>query len=136
MVFIWMKTGNLKLKLKSKLKLMEHFKANVQTKFPIPMIYEIDDMLFDIPEWNYASAYYNKNRPIIEKLMSQCDAMITSTAKLREVYSPYCNKIAVIPNHLPKFIWGDIFEATDYKDEKEKIKNFFVNRRTLQNCYQ
>ena len=107
---------------KEHLKLMEHFKSQVQSKYPIPMIYEIDDMLFDIPEWNYAAGYYNQNRPIIEKLMSNCNGMITSTAKLREVYSPYCKKIAVVPNHLPKFIWGDIFEATDYKDEKDKIR--------------
>lgn len=107
---------------KEHLELMKHFKANIQPKFPIPMVYEIDDMLFDIPDWNYASMYYNHNRPIIEELMKHCDAMITSTSKLREVYSPYCDRIAVIPNHLPKFIWGDIFEATDYKDEKKKIK--------------
>ncbi len=107
---------------KDHLQLMQHFASQVQPKYPIPMIYEIDDMLFDIPEWNYASAYYNQARPIIEQLMSTANGMITSTAKLREVYSPYCKKIAVVPNHLPKFIWGDIFEATDYKEEGEKVK--------------
>ena len=104
------------------LKLIHHFKSNIQKKFPIPVIYEIDDMLFNIPEWNYASAYYNKSRPIIEQIMSSCDGMITSTAKLREYYAPYCKKISVIPNHLPKFVWGEIFEATDYKDENKKVK--------------
>lgn len=104
------------------LQLVRHFKSTVQKKYPIPAIYEIDDMLFDIPEWNYASAYYNKQRPLIENIMRMCDGMVTSTAKLKEVYSPYCKKISVIPNHLPKFVWGDIFEATDYKDESKKVK--------------
>jgi len=104
------------------LQLVQHFKGVVQKKYPIPIIYEIDDMLFDIPEWNYASAWYNKQRPLIEQIMRNCDGMITSTAKLREIYSPYCRKISVVPNHLPKFIWGDIFRATDYKDENEKVK--------------
>jgi len=102
--------------------LVKHFKSVVQKKYPIPVIYEIDDMLFDIPEWNYASAWYNQQRSLIEKIMGHCDGMITSTAKLREVYSPYCKRISVIPNHLPKFVWGDIFEATDYKDENEKVR--------------
>lgn len=104
------------------LQLVKHFKTVVQKKYPIPAIYEIDDMLFDIPEWNYASAYYNEQRPLIENIMRHCDGMITSTAKLREVYSPYCKKISVIPNHLPKFVWGDVYEATDYKDESKKVK--------------
>jgi hypothetical protein len=33
--------------------------------------------------------------------------MTTSTEKLKELYSPYCKNITVIPNHLPKFIWGE-----------------------------
>lgn len=104
------------------LKLIQHFKAVVQKKYPIPVIYEIDDMLFNIPNWNYASAFYNQNEDLIKKMMSSVDGMITSTSKLREVYSPYCKKIAVIPNHLPKFIWGEVYPAHDYKDENEKIK--------------
>jgi hypothetical protein len=104
------------------LKLIQHFKHVTQKKYPIPVVYEIDDMLFNIPEWNYASIFYNQNEDLIKKMMSSCDAMVTSTAKLKEVYSPYCKKISVIPNHLPKFIWGEVFPAHDYKDEKEKIK--------------
>jgi len=116
------------------LKLIQHFKATVQKKMPIPIIYEIDDMLFDIPDWNYASVYYNKARPVIEQIMRSCDGMITSTAKLREIYSPYCKKISVIPNHLPKFIWGDIYESTDYKDEKKKIKILWAGSQNHFSC--
>lgn len=104
------------------LKLIQHFKNTVQKQLPIPCIYEIDDMLFNIPKWNYASAYYNQSENIVKNIMSECDAMITSTAKLKELYSPYCEKISVIPNHLPKFVWGEIFPAHEYYDEKKKIK--------------
>lgn len=104
------------------LQLIQHFKNVVQKKYPIPCVYEIDDMLFGIPKWNYASLYYNQAEDLIKKIMSECDAMIVSTAKLKEVYSQYCKKISVIPNHLPKFIWGDIYPKHEYFDEKKKIK--------------
>lgn len=102
--------------------LITHFKNVVQKKYPIPTIYEIDDMLFGIPSWNYASLYYNQAEDIIKRIMSECDAMVVSTAKLKEVYSEYCNNISVIPNHLPKFVWGDIYPKHLYFDEKKKVK--------------
>ena len=103
--------------------LVKHFKNVVQKRHPtIPCVYEIDDMLFDIPKWNYASLYYNQAEELIKNIMRECDGMITSTAKLKEFYSPYCNKISVIPNHLPKFIWGDIYPAHDYCDDRNKVK--------------
>lgn len=104
------------------LKLIQHFKQSIQARFPIPVVYEIDDMLFRIPEWNYASLYYNNNEDVVKRIMSNCDGMICSTAKLKEVYSEYCPKISVIPNHLPKFVWGDVFPAHEYYEEGKKVK--------------
>ncbi len=104
------------------LQLIQHFKKTVQSKYPIPVIYEIDDMLFGIPKWNYASLYYNKAEDVVKRIMESCDGMMVSTAKLKEVYSPYCKKISVIPNHLPKFVWGEVYPKHHYYDEKNKIK--------------
>jgi hypothetical protein len=104
------------------LQLIQHFKNTVQGRYPIPCVYEIDDMLFNIPKWNYASLYYNQAEDIVKQIMRECDAMITSTAKLKEVYAPYCKNISVIPNHLPKFIWGDIYPQHEYYEEGNKIK--------------
>ena len=104
------------------LKLIKHFKNTVQKKYKIPTIYEIDDMLFNIPKWNYASLYYNQAEDIIRRIMGEVDAIITSTAKLKEVYSKYCNKISVIPNHLPKFVWGEIYPSHEYYQPEKKIK--------------
>ena len=103
-------------------KLFLWFKTQVQKKLKIPMIYEIDDMLIDIPEYNYAVNYYKKNEDFVKKCMGLSDGMITSTEQLKKIYGEYCPNINVIPNHLPKFIWGDIFPAHEYKDEKKKIK--------------
>ena len=102
-------------------KLFLHFKSQVQKKFNVPIVYEIDDMLIGIPDYNYATKYYTKNEEWVKKCMGLSDAMITSTPQLKKVYAEYCNNISVIPNHLPKFIWGDIYPAHDYYDG-EKIK--------------
>lgn len=104
------------------LQLISHFKNVIQKKYNIPCIYEIDDMLFDIPKWNYASLYYNKAEDIIKKIMNTVDAMVVSTVKLKEIYSQYCNNITVVPNHLPKFIWGETFPSHEYYKEENKIK--------------
>jgi len=102
--------------------LYKHFKSQVQSKYKIPLVYEIDDLLIDIPEWNYASPYYKKMESNVKWLMEQSDGMITSTPRLAEIYKQYNKKIEVIPNHLPKFVWQDIFPAHEYKKERDKIK--------------
>jgi hypothetical protein len=113
---------------KEHLQLIQHFKNSVQKKFPIPLVYEIDDQILEgktgtcIPEWNYASVYYNKNQDVIKKIMSLCDAMTVSTAKLKELYSPYCKNITVVKNRLPKFIWGDVYPKHLYYKPEDKVK--------------
>jgi hypothetical protein len=81
--------------------------VNIRKQVKTPLIYEIDDLLIDIPEWNYANDYYKQNRPHIEEMMKMVDGITVSTEKLKEIYSVYNKNIAVIPNHLPRFTWGD-----------------------------
>jgi len=102
-------------------KLFMHFKSQVQKKFNVPIIYEIDDMLIGIPEYNYATQYYSKNEDWTKKCMGLSDGMVVSTEQLKKEYAEYCKNIAVIPNHLPKFVWGDIYPAHEYYENK-KIK--------------
>lgn len=92
-----------------------NFKKNSNTG----MIYEIDDLLKDIPEWNFASAYYKEYWPFIERSMRMADGMVVSTPKLKEIYQEYNKNIQITPNHLAKFLWGDIPES---KPENEKLK--------------
>lgn len=106
------------------LDIFRYFKKEIQQNrgMRVPTVYEIDDLLIDIPEWNFASQYYNDNQSYVEELLSISDAIICSTPKLREIYGKYNRKIKVIQNHLPKFIWGDIYPAHDYYKEGSKIK--------------
>lgn len=106
----------------SHLKIFYHFKKNIQTKYNVPIIYEIDDMLIGIPDWNYASNYYKKNEDYVKKMLGMADAVTVSTENLKRVYGEYNKNIHVQPNRLAKMFWGDIYPAHEYKDEKEKIK--------------
>ncbi len=119
------------------LDLVKHFKTNIRKKTKTPVIYEIDDLLFDIPEWNYASSYYSKYRSSIEKILEETDGITVSTEFLKKKYLKYNSKIEVIPNHLPKFVWGE--SVPQYSlDKKGKIKiiwagseNHFANKHLL-----
>jgi hypothetical protein len=106
---------------KQHLHLFMRFKKEIQPKFKVPMIYEIDDLLIGIPEWNYASNYYKQNEEFVKHMISIVDGVTCSTPYLAKVYSEFNKNVTVIPNHLPKFIWGDIFPAHEYY-EGGKIK--------------
>jgi len=95
---------------KRHLEIHQGFRSNVQSKIKIPLIYEIDDDLFNIPEWNYAHPYYAPNKPYIEEMMRTSNGIVTSTNTLRNLYSKYNKNVKVIKNHLPKFIWGGVKE--------------------------
>lgn len=116
------------------LNLIKHFKENIRKRTKTPILLEIDDLLFGIPEWNYASDYYSKFVPSIEQIMREVDGIVVSTEFLKSQYSKYNEKIEVIPNHLPKFLWGEsIPQHTLDKPGKVKIvwagsDNHFANK--------
>jgi len=104
------------------LKIHKHFKTQIQPNINIPLIYEIDDLLTDIPKWNFAHDYYNQNLKYIEIMMRESNFIITSTYKLKKVYEKYNKNIKVIQNHLAKFIWGDITLKHDVYKEGDKVR--------------
>jgi hypothetical protein len=105
---------------KQHFEIFNQFKNRIQPQAKVPIVYEIDDLLINIPEWNYAAPYYKNNQPYIEKMMSMADAMIVSTPTLKKVYSKYQKKIDIIENHLPKFVWGDIYPKHEYEPREKR----------------
>jgi len=98
---------------KPHLEIFKHFANSIRRQTNTPLIYEIDDLLTEIPVWNFAHEYYKENIENIKEMMKIADGMTVSTSKLKEVYSEYNSNIEVIPNHLPKFIWGNIYPKHD-----------------------
>lgn len=75
----------------------------------VNFLYEVDDLLTNIPEWNYASKFYKELEPYINEMMKMANGITVSTNKLKQIYSSVNSNIVVIPNRLPKFLWGDIY---------------------------
>jgi hypothetical protein len=88
--------------------LIYRFMSAIGNETKTPLIYEIDDLLTDIPDWNIAHDYYAANLKYTEEIMKMVNGITVSTEPLKRVYSKYNKNIEVIPNHLPKFAWGDI----------------------------
>jgi O-antigen biosynthesis protein len=107
---------------KTHLQIHRDFRKRIQPKAGVPLFYEIDDLLLHIPKWNYAHQYYVKNNPYIELMLKESNGIITSTHSLKKEYSKYNNNIAVIENHLPKYIWGDIEPRHNEYKEENKVR--------------
>jgi len=105
---------------KEHFKLFKHFCHNIRKQTKTPLIYEIDDLLMNIPTWNYASDYYNNNGDSIKEMMRIVDGITVSTEALKDHYKQFNNNIEVIPNHLPKFIWGDVCPKYDRQPREKK----------------
>jgi O-antigen biosynthesis protein len=80
------------------------------------LVYEIDDDLFNIPEWNFAFDYYKPYKSFIIEMLSKADGLVVSTQILKDLYSKFNNNISIIPNHLPRYTWGNVdFNRNDTK---------------------
>ena len=66
------------------------------------LIYEIDDDLFHIPEWNPAYKLLSSKQVQdgIKQFVSRVDAIFVTTDVLKEVYKNYCENIYVLPNSI------------------------------------
>ena len=85
------------------------------------LVYDIDDDLFNIPKWNFASQYFTKDKvEFVKKIISECDMVVTSTDSLAKLYGKYNDTVVVAPNRLSRLMWG----APRWKDwghEKPRI---------------
>lgn len=96
--------------------LFDYFKTHITPKTGTRVVYEIDDDLINIPQWNMASDYYSKNREHAMYMIKNADGITVSTDHLKKVLIKYNSNIVVNQNHLPKFIWGDVPEITEMPD--------------------
>lgn len=103
------------------LNIFKYFASQIRKQTSTPIIYDIDDLLFDIPKSNFASEYYQQNKEYVEQMLEMVDGMTVSTNFLKKKYSKYNKNISVVRNRLAKCLWGNIKEYTPSTTDKLKI---------------
>ena len=73
-----------------------------------PVIYEIDDQLFELPEdhIDYPTHYYSPALFAMLRTVIEADLVTTSTDSLKEYLLPFNPHIEVIPNYLDDRLWA------------------------------
>ncbi len=82
------------------------FLEMVQKRFDGDIIFEVDDLLDNIPKDNpaYANRYPDITKRL-KKAIGLSDKLVVSTKPLLDAYSKYAKRSEVIPNYLRKDIW-------------------------------
>ncbi len=87
-----------------------------------PVIFDIDDMLFELPE-NHPdriSHYYTSSLLPMLLAVMEVDLVTTSTTNLRDYLLPFNRKIRVLPNYLNDSLW-QMKEAQPVQPDEKKI---------------
>lgn len=70
------------------------------------LIYEIDDDMFHIPDWNPAAKVINNTsvQKNVREFVKLCDAVFVSTQQLKDIYSEFNNNIYVLENAIDRSV--------------------------------
>ena len=115
------------------LEFVKFFQSNMIDETKTGMIYEIDDNLIDVPDWNMAADYYNKNRKYSLDMIKRCHGVTASTEHLATKLRKYNKNVKVNLNHLPKFMWGDVPEIQESNKKKRILWTGSANHFALPN---
>ncbi|MCS7055083.1 MAG: glycosyltransferase [Thermoflexales bacterium] len=97
-----------------------------------PIVYDIDDLLFDLPEDHPAFPRYQQCRTAILRAAAEADLVTVSTQALRIFLSPFNPSIRVLPNCLPDDLWqtsGEIRRPEPF-GEAEGLRIGFIGSNT------
>lgn len=102
----------------------EYRKVITKCKSDTKLIYEVDDLVHEIEPSNIIAYqfYTNSRKNNLVSGMNMCDKVTVSTDFLKDYYQDKFNvrNIHVIPNYLPKFLWGDKGKRDKSSKEGEK----------------
>jgi len=71
------------------------------------IIYEIDDLLINVPDWHPQKAMFNWGTPYIKRHLTMADHVTVSTERLKSNLMGYNPYITVIPNTVDPRLWRD-----------------------------
>jgi len=98
----------------------------------LKIIYDIDDDIYSLPDYNYFKLNgFEKRIRIMEEIMKYSDRIFVSTPKLKDVYKHLNKNILVVDNYLPKWLWGEPeFCKTDFKEKKKVMRILWAGSGT------
>ena len=103
------------------MQMIKYMKEEVKPRTSIKLVYELDDDFLNIPATNYAMEYYQVNRPYVEQILRMVDGITVSTKPLKDLLSPYCENIQIIPNYLLKSMWDRQQPIAEIENRKPRI---------------
>lgn len=71
-----------------------------------PVLYELDDLLFEVPDSHPEYSYYAKSKDAILNAVRNSDGVICSTIDMAEYLRNYNKNVWVIPNYLVEGLWN------------------------------
>jgi len=71
-----------------------------------PVIYDTDDLLFDLPQDHVLRSSFEKYTPYLLDFMGRADAITVSTPALGEVIQAYNENVQVLPNLVDDALWS------------------------------
>lgn len=90
----------------------------------LPIIFELDDDLFNVPLDKDRDGSYFKAVGAIEKIAQSAASIVTSTEVLAKKIRKYYNKnVTVIPNALSEFLWFRPIEQVYYSHSDTLLEN-------------
>lgn len=87
----------------------------VAKQYRIPVIFDIDDLLFRVPKVHPDFPIYQSRIAQTLRAILNSDVVVTSTEPLAEQFSGFHQCVRVIPNELPRSLWGGVGERTQLK---------------------
>ena len=93
-------------------------------KLQYQIIYDVDDLYFNVPSYNNAGAFYNQPfiKENLQRIVNLVDVFTVSTYDLKkeiEAFKGTC-KVKIVPNYVPKYIYRP-YEFPKPPNEKPKI---------------
>lgn len=90
-----------------------------------PILYETDDLLHELPEGHYLSAFSQESQTILTEFVRRCDIVQVSTASLAEAYRVYNPNVRIVPNFLDPTHWLSEVPTSQRTDAPPVVIGFF-----------
>lgn len=86
------------------------------------LVYELDDLLFEIPKYNYfANQFYIPQLESVKLNLQMANMCTTTTEYLKTRIGEFNNNVQIIENYLPNYMWNVNGHRIHQNNEKLKV---------------